>query len=491
MHVLHTGLRRYFAYRLFGLWLGVALAAQAGVLGADLERAMARRGTHADTAVIVRFNDSVDLQPYLAGVRQPRNNKLLLALKARAAENRAKVAPLMASIQPSSTRELWLINAVALTVPAVAVKQLLADPAVARVDQDSFVQGGRSQRTPVSRNTLGAAPLGPPNEVRAALTAGTTETGLQARRQPEWNLQTIQVPELWDMGHKGRGVVVATMDTGADLEHPELTHRWRGGSNSWFDPHSEEATPYDALGHGTQALGILVGGNSIGVAPDAQWISARLYNSAGRASMSDIHLAFQWLMDPDGDASTSDAPDVVNASWSLTGRLTGNCSLEFADDIHALRGAGIAVVFAAGNDGPREATSNSPGNNPGVVSVGAIDQKLEIARATSRGPSACNGSVFPSLLAPGVNIPTTDLSHGGVASLTSVSGSSMATPHVAGVFALLMGAFPSASVAELELALASASRPGEPARLNALAAFRVLQAAEVSGVKSAPEVGVK
>jgi bacillopeptidase F len=207
--------------------------------------------------------------------------------------------------------------------------------------------------------------------------------------------------------------------------------------------------------------------------------------------MSDIHLAFQWLMDPDGDASTPDAPDVVNASWSLTGRLTGNCSLEFADDIRALRGAGVAVVFAAGNDGPKVATSNSPGNNPGVVSVGAIDQNLEIARATSRGPSACDGSVFPSLLAPGVNIPTTDLSHGGVASLTSVSGSSMATPHVAGVMALLMGAFPSASVAELELALAGTSRPGEPVRLNALAAFKALQATQASVAKPAPAVGIQ
>jgi bacillopeptidase F len=452
---------------------------------------MARRGTHADTAVIVRFADSLDLQSYQAGARQARNNQLLLALKARAAENRAKVTPLLASIQPSRTRELWLINAVALTVPAVAVKQLLADPAIARVDLDSFVQGGRSQRTPVSRTAPGAAPVAMRAELRAALADGATDTAAQARRQPDWNLQTIQVAELWAMGHRGRGVVVATMDTGADLDHPDLTHSWRGGSNSWFDPHAEEATPYDALGHGTQALGILVGGHSIGVAPDAQWISARLYNSAGRAGMSDIHLAFQWLMDPDGDASTPDAPDVVNASWSLTGRMTGNCNLEFADDLRALRAAGIAVIFAAGNDGPKEATSNSPGNNPGVVSVGAIDQNLDIARATSRGPSACDGSVFPGLLAPGVNIPTTDLSHGGVASVTSVSGSSMAAPHVAGVMAVLMGAFPSASVAELEQALAGTARAGEPARLNALAAFKALQAQQASGAKPRPEVGIK
>jgi subtilisin family serine protease len=159
-----------------------------------------------------------------------------------------------------------------------------------------------------------------------------------------------------------------------------------------------------------------------------------------------------------------------------------------------LRGAGIAVVFAAGNDGPKPATSNSPGNNPGVVSVGAVDQNMDLARATSRGPSSCDGAVFPSLLAPGVNIHTTDLSHGGVASRTAVSGSSMASPHVAGVMALLMGAFPSASVAELEAALLGGSRPGEPAQLHALSAFKALQDAQnaqASGARAEPSVGIK
>jgi bacillopeptidase F len=500
MSMVRAGFTRCLSIRVCGLCLGLAVSAQAAVLGADLERAMARRGTHADTAVIVRLTDSLDLQPYGAGARQPRNKHLLLALKARAAQNRAKLEPLLASLQPSRVKELWLINAVALTLPAIAVKQLLADPAVDRVDQDSFVQGGRSQRTPVSRTAPGVAPLVIPAQMQAAVAEGTAATATPTGRQPDWNLQTIQVPELWAMGHRGRGVVVATMDTGADLEHPDLRRGWRGGSNSWFDPHGEEATPYDALGHGTQALGLLVGGNAIGVAPDAQWISARLYNGAGRASMSDIHLAFEWLMDPDGDPSTPDAPDVVNASWSLSGRLTGSCSLEFADDLRALRSAGIAVVFAAGNDGPKEATSNSPGNNPGVISVGAIDQSLALARATSRGPSACDGSVFPSLLAPGVNLRTTDLSHGAVASLTSVSGSSMAAPHVAGVMALLMGAFPSASVAELEQAMVGANRPDEPARLNALAAFKALQAMQAmqavpamktSGAQLVPALGTK
>jgi bacillopeptidase F len=277
------------------------------------------------------------------------------------------------------------------------------------------------------------------------------------------------------------------MDTGVDLDHPQLAGRWRGGLNSWFDPHGELASPYDAQGHGTQALGVMLGGPEIGVAPDARWISVRLYDARGHARMSDIHRAFQWLMDPDGDPSTADAPDVVNASWALAGRATGACVMEFDEDIRALKAAGIAVVFAAGNDGPAPGTSNSPGNNPGVLSVGAVDRDLVVARQASRGPSACAGSVFPALTAPGVNIRTADLSHGGQASYTVVSGSSLAAPHVAGVLALLAGAFPAASVAALEAALLGSARDlGPPGAdpdygaglVDALAAYQALRQAE-------------
>ena len=69
--------------------------------------------------------------------------------------------------------------------------------------------------------------------------------------------------QVWELGYTGRGVVVATMDTGVDLAHPDLRRKWRGGSNSWFDPHDEEAMPYDALGHGTQAMGIVLGGRAL------------------------------------------------------------------------------------------------------------------------------------------------------------------------------------------------------------------------------------
>jgi bacillopeptidase F len=464
------------------LLVAAAMASQAGVLSHELERAMARRGAQADTTVIVRFADqdtAVDRLPNPGA----RDNRLVVALQARSARNRAALEPFLAANGAERVKNLWIINGLAATLPASAVRQLSELPGIERVDLDAFVQGGRSQRTPRSRmrkerDAAAPALVDSESTVPPRPAAETTPVAY-----PAWNVAAIRAPELWAKGFTGQGVVVAEMDTGVDLAHPDLRGKYRGGTNSWFDPHGEEATPYDALGHGTQAMGVMVGGPAIGVAPGARWIAARLFNGDGRASMSDIHRAFQWLLDPDGDPSTVDSPHVVNASWTLTGPGSGACRMEFSSDIRALRDAGIAVVFAAGNDGPSARTSSSPGNNPGVLSVGAVDVDLEMARQSSRGPSSCDGAVFPRLVAPGVNVRTADLSHGGQPSYAYISGSSLAAPHVTGALALLMSAFPSLPAAEIEAALLrgakglvneSADAGQAPRLVDALAAFNIL-----------------
>jgi serine protease AprX len=449
-----------------------AVASRAGTVSPELARALKHRGTHADVAVIVHFQSPLDLQPLATSDRSQRDNRIMVALKAHTKSNFEAIAPLLRQVQTTQLKDLWMSNAIAVTVPAFQINTLAAHGRIERVDLDSFVQGSRPQRTPPSRTASAGAPAFPGVEDSTVVNSLPVTPPELRSAKVGWNIAAVHAPDVWQRGYSGQGVVVASMDTGADLAHPDLRSKWRGGTNSWFDPHGEEATPYDATGHGTQALGVMVGGPEIGVAPNARWISVRLFNGKGRASMSDIHLAFQWLLDPDGDPATVDAPDVVNASWALIGRGTGHCTLEFNDDIRVLRSAGIAVVFAAGNDGPMPATSNSPGNNPGVVSVGAIDRDMEVDRQTSRGPSACTGSAFPTLMAPGVQVRTADLSHGGQPSYTTTSGSSLAAPHVSGVLALLAGAFPTASVAQLEGALEHSANAG---RIDALAAFTVLQ----------------
>ncbi len=288
---------------------------------------------------------------------------------------------------------------------------------------------------------------------------------------PGWNLNAIRAPELWSQGIIGQGVVVANMDTGVDVQHPDLAARWRGGANSWYDPYGEHPlTPYDENGHGTQSMGVMVGGDAtgttLGVAPGAKWIAVKVFNDAGNASNSVVHLGFQWLLDPDGDPLTDDAPGVVNNSWSFQ-QWPGQCITEFLPDIQVLRAAGIAVVFAAGNTGPAPNSNVSPGNNTEGYSVGAVDSGLSIANFSGRGPSACDGGIFPRLVAPGVLVPTTGLSHGGVPVAVLASGTSFAAPHVAGSMALLLSASPQATVAQLEGALVgSAQDLGAPGADN-------------------------
>ena len=269
---------------------------------------------------------------------------------------------------------------------------------------------------------------------------------------PGWNLAVVGAPQLWSLGLDGRGVVVATLDTGVDVLHPDLGPRWRGGHGGWLDPFRGTASPYDAIGHGTQTTAIAVGGEA-GVAPGASWIAAKIYDDAGRTTVSVVHEAFQWLLDPDGDPSTADAPDVVNASWGIG--ATNGCESTFQPDLDALRAAGIFVVFAAGNGGPAAATSTSPANGPGVLSAGAVDASRAVASFSGRGPSACTGAIYPDLVAPGVSVRTADLSFAGTAQYVTVSGTSYAAPHVAGVAALLLEAFPGLEPDALESALRS------------------------------------
>ncbi|MCK5010649.1 MAG: S8 family serine peptidase [Deltaproteobacteria bacterium] len=289
-----------------------------------------------------------------------------------------------------------------------------------------------------------------------------TSTPLQSDSSYTWNIEKIRAPDVWDMGYNGSGVVVGIFDTGVDVTHPDLANAYRGGDNSWFDPHEEHNVPVDKAGsftgHGTHVAGIILGGNAsgkyIGVAPGARWIAARIWNDAGEeASSSDVHGIFQWFMDPDGDPDTNDAPDVVNNSWSFL--LSPYCRRVLQDDIRALRMAGIIPVFSAGNSGPLPFIANSPANYPETIAVGATGPFDIISFFSSRGPSNCDLSIFPDITAPGIGI-LSSTPHGNHLSL---SGTSMAAPHVTGTIALMLDANPNLSIEEIETTLKETATP--------------------------------
>jgi subtilisin family serine protease len=310
---------------------------------------------------------------------------------------------------------------------------------------------------------------------------------------PEPNLTQVDAPALWDLGARGQGVVVASLDTGVDVSHPDLAGRWRGGSNSWFDPNGEHpSSPIDVSGHGTQTMSVIVGGNaggsSIGVAPDARWIAAKIFNDHGAATTTGVHLSFQWLLNPDGNPTTPDAPNVVNSSWTMN---TAACNLEFQPDLSSLRAAGLIPVFAAGNSGPASGTVQSPGNLPEALTVGGVDFSDSLDPSSSVGPSACSAAVTPALVAPSVNVRAADL-YGGYVTQT---GTSIAAPHVTGALALLLSAMPGTGQDAQEAAVTGGAfdlgAPGvDPSygygRLDALAAYQRLQSVPDYAVATTP-----
>jgi bacillopeptidase F len=433
------------AARATALALGACAAAggaRAGILEPGLD-GLAARAPREEVAVIVRLSGGAEPLAPSGATRAARASALARGLRARAAATDPALAAELAALGARGTERLWAIGALATRLPAERLERLARHPAVESVALDRIVRAPEVDR---ARAAPGPASRSAPAASAAAASAAPAE----------WNVAAVGAPELWALGHTGAGVVVASVDTGVDPDHPDLAGKWRAGPGAWFDPHGEHDTPHDRSGHGTATAGILVGGSSggsaIGVAPDARLIAVKLYDDAGRASLSDVHRAFEWLLDPDGHPDTDDAPDVVSASWGFVDG-DGGCFEEFEEDVRLLRSAGIAVVFPAGNDGPAPGSGVSPADNPSAFAAGAVDEALAVAPFSSRGPSACDGRTFPEVVAPGVDVRTADLSFGGLPMYASATGTSYAAPHVAGTLALLAGAFPRADVEELEEAL--------------------------------------
>jgi bacillopeptidase F len=413
------------SYSLSALALGLLIgnAAQAAEIEPALELALQ---SGREVPFIAQFSDQVDLDAFPGqgeGVGM-QLAALLWALRNQADTSQQTAVELLQANGAKDIIQLWAINALAATASPDVIRELatLEEIQILKLD--------------------------------ATMAAPAPELALES--DLEWNLNAVRALELWQLGYTGAGVVVAGMDTGVDVMHPDLSYNWRGGDNSWFDPNGEHDTPYDAIGHGTQTMGLLVGGNEggsyIGVAPGAQWIAVKIFSDVGVATLSGIHQGFQWLLDPDGNPTTDDAPDVVNNSWGFPD-LVDQCYLEFEPDLEVLKAVGIAVVFSAGNEGTLG--SVSPADNPAGFGVGSVDASLSVSSDSSRGPSACDGSIFPEVVAPGVSVRTADLTYGGLFPDTyvSVSGTSYAAPHVAGTMALLRQVNSGASVAELEQAV--------------------------------------
>ena len=416
-----------------------------------------------DALVVLRQQARLPAEP--SASRSARLAAVIQALRATANAHQGPLLTLLARRKSQGAVDtvtpLWILNGIEVVARKAVIYELAAMPAVQEIRANATVQA-------------------PP--------APTATTG-----PPEPNIALVNAPALWDRGYDGSDVVVATMDTGVDATHPALAASFRGGSNSWYDPNGQHpTTPTDVSGHGTWTTGVMVGsaagGTSVGVAPGARWIAAKIFDDRGVATTSRIHAAFQWLLDPDHNQATDDAPDIVNDSWNMSG--TG-CLLEFQLDLHTLRAAGVLPVFSAGNRGPNGATSVSPANNPEAFAVGGTDLGDAVDPSSSRGPSACGQTTYPSITAPGVDVYTTDL-YGTYAIET---GTSLAAAHASGALALLLDALPNLTAEQQETALRTGAIDlGSPGvddvygsgRLDVLAAYNWAATAPDFSVSATP-----
>lgn len=425
-----------------GLVLSMAVA-DAGSIAPALQSRVASMAPGQRVRVIVNLASKVDVTTFRRGKASAPD--LIRALRFKADATQPAVLKFLGDrgVQ-SGVRALWINNSLALEASAAVIHALATRPDVATIELDSLIRVVDSQPT----NSTPSAER-PGQNFETTTTAGGWEDA---------HLTRIRVPELWNAGLSGQGVVVGSIDTGFDPNHPALAGKWRGGTNSWLDIVHGSATPYDDNGHGTHTIGTMVGGDGTGpfthdtgVAYGATFIAAKAIYDVGAAYPSDLYSAMQWMLDPDGDPATNDFPDIVNNSWLLIDNSSG-----FDPIVTAWRAAGIIPVFAIGNSGPTAGTTKSPGNYASVIGVGATTSSNDIAYFSSRGPAPI-GSPWPAdgrkpdLAAPGDSIVST-VPGGGYA---AKSGTSMASPHVAGVIALLKSGKPSLTFDEALSSLVS------------------------------------
>ncbi|MGW4467882.1 S8 family serine peptidase [Micromonospora sp. NPDC004704] len=299
---------------------------------------------------------------------------------------------------------------------------------------------------------------------------GISQIWLDGKVHPVLDRSTAQIgaPAAWQAGFDGTGVKVAVLDTGIDQTHPDIA-----GKVALAQNFSDSPDTTDHFGHGTHVAATVAGtgagsgGTRKGVAPGASLLVGKVLGDDGSGYESWIISGMEWAADQ-GAA-------VINMSLGGGGTDGTDPMSQAVDRITAEDGT--LFVIAAGNEGA-DYTVGSPGVAPSALTVGAVDRDESLAEFSSRGPRLGDEGLKPEITAPGVDIvaaraagttmgtPVDDL-------YTAASGTSMATPHVAGAAVLLAQQHPDWSPARLKDALVSTARTNRELSVFAEGAGRV------------------
>jgi subtilisin family serine protease len=353
-------------------------------------------------------------------------------------------APLLRRLREAGVEAhpFWIVNAI--HVPAAdrpLLVELASRPDVARIDGNPTVR----LRMPE------------PESAPARPTAGMQPAAI------EWNVTKVKADQVWSTGHQGEGVVVGGQDTGYRWTHSFLKSKYRGWDGTtashdynWHDSvhgspsnpcGSDIPAPCDDHGHGTHTMGTVLGddgaGHVYGVAPSAKWIGCRDMDQ-GNGTPATYLECFQFFLAPtkvDGSApDPSKAPDVTSNSWGCP--ASEGCAWDtLLAAAAAQRSAGILTVAAAGNSGSSCGSVNDPpAMYPTIFTVGSTTSTDAMSSFSSRGPGDGNALMKPDVVAPGSGVLSS--SNGSDTATATLSGTSMATPAVAGGVALFWSARP-------------------------------------------------
>lgn len=420
-----------------------ALAASAYKVNPDLSQA-ARSHGQVEALIVLTDQATPAIAPLSADADyKQRRRALVQALRARAESQQLSLRIWLES-RGIAYRAFWISNMVQATLSADDIAALAARSEVARLETNPSIAAKvpQAQRAPAAQ----ARP--------------------EATLAVEWGVSKIRAPEVWAAGITGQGVVIGGADTGYRWAHPALRPQYRGWdgatadhNHNWHDAihvansscAADSPAPCDDNGHGTHTAGTFAGSdgasNQIGVAPGAKWIGCRNMN-AGNGTPAAYIECMQWMMAPtDRAGNNADpdlAPDIISNSWGCP--VSEGCTVgtELAEAVGHLTKAGILFVAAAGNDGPQCSTiRDAPATYITAFTIGATDVNDRLASYSSRGPVNL-GPVVPvnagkvDISAPGSSVRSAYSATG----YASLSGTSMATPHVAGAAALMMSAAP-------------------------------------------------
>jgi serine protease AprX len=346
-------------------------------------------------------------------------------------------------------RSFYIVNAILVKGSRELAETLGARPDVARVEGNPLIQNVLPQPVPAADK---------PSQSGGGRIPETIEPGINY----------THAPQVWALGFTGQGIVVAGADTGIRWTHNALKPHYRGwdGTNAdhdynWHDSihdsvgnpcGNDSPQPCDDLGHGTHTIGTVIGDddgtNQIGMAPGAKWIGCRNMDQnngtpARYIECMEFFLAPYPVGGTPNDGDPLKAPDITTNSWVCP--PSEGCSVNTLQAaVEAQAAAGIMMVVAAGNAGPNCSTVQDPPSfYEASYTVGALNTGTDmIASFSSRGQVTIDGSnrIKPDIAAPGTGTRSSyNTSDNAYASL---SGTSMATPHIAGAMALLWSARP-------------------------------------------------